>query len=593
VSSARDGETSGRGFQNTHAASASAVPPATEERVSDTKPVSDGASVLQTLRARALGLTHAHRIGRRAFTPVDIVAAARGEQLKSLTLVGEVRATSFGHGFELCVQPLRVGFGRDGLAGSGSFDASVNGTPQNERRASSFPDRVLCAGAFSFGTRNRQNASRSVSFVKPLRSADASGTRFGYADTALRSGNTPHDDSEDEDEDCAFNQDQMGSSFRAHETFRLRVVSWRFVKNSGVASLFGLDAYDSDDELGETGTSQTSHACLSTSLTGDGESRDTARPPGGCCALTVGVGGTRRARLTEQYKDSNTHFFAAGDSSGRFGENTRPGFFDADVSPTGTVACCAESFGLLLYDVRDGRAVGRVERPKTAVRFKGDAVAVACDVRGGVVDTTENENENATENRRNELFAVGLRCGTICTVDTRTPSPSYFKKSTSTHTQFNFCTDLKALRAKPGTFVAASADGGLRLWDVRQTGSPVFELANGSPLIVFDTKRRCAVDTHERVVVFDQTHVVRALPGRPSTKREVESVAVWDLETGKRVWRREKNVDADGDAEVASAVAVETTPGVRVWAGTRNNLTLFVPKQVLGPDGNATFGCWA
>lgn len=110
---------------------------------------------------------------------------------------------------------------------------------------------------------------------------------------------------------------------------------------------------------------------------------------------------------------------------------------------------------------------------------------------------------------------------------------------------------------------------------------------------MFDTKRRCAVDTHERVVVFDQTHVVRALPGRPSTKREVESVAVWDLETGKRVWRREKNVDADGDAEVASAVAVETTPGVRVWAGTRNNLTLFVPKQVLGPDGNATFGCWA
>jgi hypothetical protein len=100
------------------------------------------------------------------------------------------------------------------------------------------------------------------------------------------------------------------------------------------------------------------------------------------------------------------------------------------------------------------------------------------------------------------------------------------------------------------------------------------------------------VDANERFVAFDQTHHVRAVAGRPSTAREVEALAVWDLESGKEVWRRERVAAPGASAEVASAVAVETEPGVRVWAGTRERLRLYVPKQALGPGGNASLGFW-
>ena len=93
-------------------------------------------------------------------------------------------------------------------------------------------------------------------------------------------------------------------------------------------------------------------------------------------------------------------------------------------------------------------------------------------------------------------------------------------------------------------------------------------------------------------MAFDQTHRVRAVAGRPSTAREVQALAVWDLESGTEAWRRERVAAPGASAEVASALAVETKPGVRVWAGSRERLRLYVPKQTLGPGGDASLGVW-
>ena len=112
----------------------------------------------------------------------------------------------------------------------------------------------------------------------------------------------------------------------------------------------------------------------------------------------------------------------------------------------------------------------------------------------------------------------------------------------------------------------------------------------GSPARVFDTRRRCAVDARERFVTFDQTHHVRAVRGgRPP--REVGRSRCGTSRRGRR--RGGGRVAPPGaSAEVASAVAVETEPGVRVWAGTRERLRLYVPKQTLGPGGDASLGFW-
>ena len=72
----------------------------------------------------------------------------------------------------------------------------------------------------------------------------------------------------------------------------------------------------------------------------------------------------------------------------------------------------------------------------------------------------------------------------------------------------------------------------------------------------------------------------------------MEALAVWDLEAGTEAWRRERVAPPGASAEVASAVAVETEPGVRVWAGTRERLRLYVPKQTLGPGGDASLEVW-
>lgn len=522
--------------------------------------------------------------GRRVASPSDIVAAARRAHVRGLTLAGEIGADAFGHGFELAVDPLRVGHALE-HARANATDSIVT------------PDRILLAGA---PHARHESSGNAHSYVKRLRSVDHTGKGWGVAETAVceRRERACVDD--------AFANRALASSFMARETQRMRAVEWAAARNAGLTGVMGFDdaagtpdgAPGSDDDLEEdadfaTQHGATSHACLSTSLMGDGANRDPARPPGGVAAISLpplARGG--RAGLAPAYRgDGAAHFFAAGDAPGRFREfkNTHPGFFDAAVSPcTGAVACVAESHGLLLYDVRANRAVRRVERPLVSVAMRGDAVAVACDV-GPHADAS------LAPGARAETFAVGLRDGTLAFVDSRARRPSYVTArgdALKAAGGFSFVTDLVALRETPGMLVAASADGGLRVWDARHAGAPARVLARGSPARVFDTRRRCAVDARERFVAFDQTHHVRAVAGRPSTAREVEALAVWDLEAGTEAWRRERVAPPGASAEVASAVAVETEPGVRVWAGTRERLRLYVPKQTLGPGGDASLGFW-
>jgi hypothetical protein len=526
--------------------------------------------------------------GRRVASPSDIVAAARRAHVRGLTLAGEIGADAFGHGFELAVDPLRVGHAWE-HARANATDSFVT------------PDRILLAGA---PHARRESSGNAHSYVKRLRSVDHTGRGWGVAETAVceRRERACVDD--------AFANRALASSFMARETQRMRAVEWAAARNAGLTGVMGFDdaagppdggapgAPGSDDDSEEDADfapqhGATPHACLSTSLMGDGANRDPARPPGGVAAISLpplARGG--RAGLAPAYRgDGAAHFFAAGDAPGRFREfkNTHPGFFDAAVSPcTGAVACVAESHGLLLYDVRANRAVRRVERPLVSVAMRGDAVAVACDV-GPHADAS------LAPGARAETFAVGLRDGTLAFVDSRARRPSYVTArgdALKAAGGFSFVTDLVALRETPGMLVAASADGGLRVWDARHAGAPARVLARGSPARVFDTRRRCAVDARERFVAFDQTYHVRAVAGRPSTAREVEALAVWDLEAGTEAWRRERVAPPGASAEVASAVAVETEPGVRVWAGTRERLRLYVPKQTLGPGGDASLEVW-
>ena len=80
----------------------------------------------------------------------------------------------------------------------------------------------------------------------------------------------------------------------------MRAVEWATARNAGLTGVMGFDdaagtpdgAPGSDDDSEEdadfaTQHGATSHACLSTSLMGDGANRDPARPPGGVAAISL------------------------------------------------------------------------------------------------------------------------------------------------------------------------------------------------------------------------------------------------------------------------------------------------------------------
>ena len=305
----------------------------------------NSASPFDALRARALGMALGGKNlrGRRVASPSDIVAAARRAHVRGLTLAGEIGADAFGHGFELAVDPLRVGHALE-HARANATDSIVT------------PDRILLAGA---PHARHESSGNAHSYVKRLRSVDHTGKGWGVAETAVceRRERACVDD--------AFANRALASSFMARETQRMRAVEWAAARNAGLTGVMGFDdaagtpdgAPGSDDDSEEdadfaTQHGATSHACLSTSLMGDGANRDPARPPGGVAAISLpplARGG--RAGLAPAYRgDGAAHFFAAGDAPGRFREfkNTHPGFFDAAVSPcTGAVACVAESLSLI------------------------------------------------------------------------------------------------------------------------------------------------------------------------------------------------------------------------------------------------------
>ena len=486
----------------------------------------NSASPFDALRARALGMALGGKNlrGRRVASPSDIVAAARRAHVRGLTLAGEIGADAFGHGFELAVDPLRVGHALE-HARANATDSIVT------------PDRILLAGA---PHARHESSGNAHSYVKRLRSVDYTGKGWGVAETAVceRRERACVDD--------AFANRALASSFMARETQRMRAVEWATARNAGLTGVMGFDdaagtpdgAPGSDDDSEEdadfaTQHGATSHACLSTSLMGDGANRDPARPPGGVAAISClrwrGADARGSRRRTAETRRA---LFAAGDAPGRFREfkNTHPGFSTPPSRRAQARSRASQSHGLLLYDVRANRAVRRVERRW----FPSRCAATPSPSRATSARTPA---ASLAPGARAETFAVGLRDGTLAFVDSRARRPSYFTArgdALKAAGGFSFVTDLVALRETPGMLVAASADGGLRVWGARHAGAPARVLARGSPARVFDTRRRCAVDARERFVAFDQTHHVRAVAGRPSTAREVEALAVWDLGRGRR-----------------------------------------------------------
>ena len=259
---------------------------------------------------------------------------------------------------------------------------------------------------------------------------------------------------------------------------------------------------------------------------------------------------------------------------------------DAAVSPcTGAVACVAESHGLLLYDVRANRAVRTRGAPAGFVAMRGDA-------RRRRVRRRPARRRVARAGARAETFAVGLRDGTLAFVDSAR-RPSYVTArgdALKAAGGFSFVTDLVALRETPGMLVAASADGGLRVWDARATRARRRACWRGSA----GTRLR-----HQAAMRGGRARAVRGV--RPDAPRaRGRGAAVHRARGGgaRGVGPRggdggvaARRVAPPGaSAEVASAVAVETEPGVRVWAGTRERLRLYVPKQTLGPGGTPASG---
>jgi hypothetical protein len=157
--------------------------------------------------------------GRRVASPSDIVAAARRAHVRGLTLAGEIGADAFGHGFELAVDPLRVGHAWE-HARANATDSFVT------------PDRILLAGA---PHARRESSGNAHSYVKRLRSVDHTGRGWGVAETAVceRRERACVDD--------AFANRALASSFMARETQRMRAVEWAAARNAGLTGVMGFD----------------------------------------------------------------------------------------------------------------------------------------------------------------------------------------------------------------------------------------------------------------------------------------------------------------------------------------------------------------
>ena len=144
-------------------------------------------------------------------------------------------------------------------------------------------DRILLAGA-----PHADASGNAFSYVKRLRSVDRAKKSWGFAETAVcerRERACVHD---------AFATRALASSYMARETQRMRAVEWSAARNAGLARVMGHDdedpppvlsappnGTDSDSDADEfdfdldfaTQHGATPHACLSTSLMGDGANR--------------------------------------------------------------------------------------------------------------------------------------------------------------------------------------------------------------------------------------------------------------------------------------------------------------------------------
>lgn len=278
-------------------------------------------------------------------------------------------------------------------------------------------------------------------------------------------------------------------------------------------------------------------------------------------------------------------FYASGGGAGGSvaGSSSRT-IFDAAASPrTGRIVAGTDA-GVASF--RPWIDASRTGRPEIFCRCDSSVTAVAADVSYWSDAAGAGGGRGAAE-----VIAAGTRNGGISLVDTR-DARRCVRDGGGRMT--SLVCDLAAVRSHPGHVLAASADGGLARWDVRRASEPVTTYRAGSTSATFCATRRFAVDESETVVVMDGARTTPGTRGVPGSARDVECVTLWDLRWGKELWRYE-NVAREGRGETLPAAAVETSPAPRVWAGGRDTLRLFVPKQMCegGWTSFATVGGWS
>jgi hypothetical protein len=267
-------------------------------------------------------------------------------------------------------------------------------------------------------------------------------------------------------------------------------------------------------------------------------------------------------------------FYASGGGGAGAGGSSRT-IFDAAASPrTGRIVAGTDAGVATFRPWTDTAGDGR---PEMLCRCGSDVTAVAADVAcwwdaDAGAEGTESESHRGAA----EMIAAGTRNGGVALVDTRDARRCV--RDGGGRMSSLVC-DLAAVRSHPGHVLAASADGGLARWDVRRASEPVTTYRAGSTTATFCATRRFAVDESETVVVMDGARTTPGTRGVPGSARDVECVTMWDLRGGKELWRYE-NVTREGKGETLSAAAAETSPAPRVWAGGRDTLRLFVPKQM-------------